>query len=90
MLTDDILQRMYDLAYCLHPDNGTALAVTLDACDRIVLLRRMQDRREGHYKFRLPEACLPQYCVYLASDARERDQERRQSRQGAAVPAEPG
>jgi hypothetical protein len=77
MLTDDVLQGMYDLAYCLHPDNGIALAVTLDACDRITLLRRMQDRREDHYKFRLPEACLPQYCVYLASDAREREQERR-------------
>jgi hypothetical protein len=75
MLTDDALQRMYDLAYCLHPDNGIALAVTLEACDRIALLRRMQDRREGHYKFKLPEACLPQYCVYLASDAREREQE---------------
>ena len=24
MLTDDVLQRMYDLAYCLHPDNGIA------------------------------------------------------------------
>jgi hypothetical protein len=75
MLTDDALQRMYDLAYCLHPDNGIALAVTLEACDRIALLRRMQDRRGGHYKFKLPEACLPQYCVYLASDAREREQE---------------
>jgi hypothetical protein len=75
MLTDDALQRMYDLAYCLHPDNGVALAVTLEACDRIALLRRMQDRRGGHYKFKLPDACLPQYCVYLASDAREREQE---------------
>jgi hypothetical protein len=68
---------MYDLAFCLHPDSGTALAVTLDACDRITLLRRMQERREGHYKFRLPESCLPQYCIYLASDAREREQEHR-------------
>ena len=66
----------YKLAHCLHPDNGIALAVTLEACDRIALLRRMQDRRTGHYRFRLPEACLPQYCVYLASDAREREQER--------------
>ena len=55
---------------------ASRLAVTLDACDRIALLRRMQDRRGGHYRFRLPEACLPQYCVYLASDAREREQER--------------
>jgi hypothetical protein len=75
MLTDDILQRMYELAYCLHPDHGTALSITLDACERIALLRRMQDRRAGHYKFKLPEACLPQYCVYLASDARECEQE---------------
>ena len=51
--------------------------MTLDACDRIALLRRTQDRRGGHYRFRLPEPCLPQYCVYLASDAREREQERR-------------
>lgn len=69
---------MYDLARCLHPDNGIALSVTLDACDRIALMRRMQDRRTGHYRRRLPEACLPQYCVYLASDAREREQERPQ------------
>jgi hypothetical protein len=39
------------------------------------LLRRLQGRRAGHYKYSLPEACLPQYCVYLASDAREREQE---------------
>jgi hypothetical protein len=52
------------------------LAVTLEACERIALLRRLQDRRTGHDRLRLPEACLPQYCVYLASDARERDQER--------------
>ena len=73
MLTDDVLQRMYDLAYCLHPDDGTALSVTLDACDRIILLRRMQDRREGHYKFRLPEACLPAVlCVPGVRRARTR------------------
>jgi hypothetical protein len=76
MLTDDVLQRMYELAHCLHPDGGTALSVTLDACERITLQRRRQDRRSGHYKFSLPEACLPQYCVYLASEAREREQER--------------
>ena len=77
MLTDDVLQRMYDLAHCLHPDNGIALSVTLEACDRITFLRRTQDRRGGHYKCRLPEVCLPQYCVYLASESREREQERR-------------
>jgi hypothetical protein len=75
MLADDVLQQMYDLAYCLHPDRGVALAVTLEASERVTLLRRLQERRAGHYKFRLPEACLPQYCVFLASDARERAQE---------------
>jgi hypothetical protein len=76
MLRDDVLERMYQLAYCLHPDNGIALSVTLEACERLALIRRLQDRRTGHYRIRLPEACLPQYCVYLASDARERIQER--------------
>jgi hypothetical protein len=75
MLRDDVLEKMYKLAYCLHPDNGIALSVTLEACDRIALVRKIQDRRTGHYRCRLPEACLPQYCVYLASDARERAQE---------------
>lgn len=75
MLTDHDLQKMYDLAHCLHPDNGTALCVTLDASERLTLLQRLQDRRTGHYRLRLPDLCLRQYCVYLASDARERDQE---------------
>ena len=35
MLTDHELQKMYDLAHCLHPDKRIALSVTLDACDRI-------------------------------------------------------
>ena len=75
MLPDHVLQKMYDLAYCLHPDHGVALSVTLEACERIALIQRMQDRRAGHYRRRLPEACPPQYCMYLASEARERDQE---------------
>jgi hypothetical protein len=76
MLADDLLQRMYDLAHCLHSDTGVALAVTLEACERIPLVRRLQDRRTDDYRLRLPATCLPQYCVYLASDRRERDQER--------------
>jgi hypothetical protein len=76
MLRGDVLERMYQLAYCLHPDNGIAPSVTLEACERLALIRRLQDRRTGHYRIRLPEACLPQYCVYLASDVRERAQER--------------
>jgi hypothetical protein len=76
MLADSDLEQMYALAHCLHPDHGIALAVTLEAWERLALLRRLQDRRTGHDRLRLPEACLPQYCVYLASDARERAQER--------------
>jgi hypothetical protein len=76
MLTDRDVHRMYDLSYCLHPADGLALSVTLEACERVTLLRRVQDRCTGHSRPRLPESCLPQYCVYLASDARERAQER--------------
>jgi hypothetical protein len=76
VLTDDVLQRMYDLSYSLHPDNGLALSVILEACERLALIRKIQDRRNGHYRLRLPEACLPQYCVYLASEVRECAQER--------------
>jgi hypothetical protein len=79
MLTDNDLQRMYDRSHCLHPHHGIALSVTLEACERASLIRRVQARRAGFYRRRLPEACLPQYCVYLASDARERDQERPRS-----------
>jgi hypothetical protein len=75
MLADHALQRIYDLARCLHADDSTALSVTLEACELIILLRRLQDRRTGHYRRRLPESCLPQYCLYLASDRHERAQE---------------
>jgi hypothetical protein len=76
MFADHDLQRMYELAHFLHPDHESALAVTLEACERVALVRRIRDRRTGHYRRRLPEAWLPQYCVYMASDAHERDQER--------------
>ena len=76
MLAEHDLQQMYELAHFLHPDSGVALAITLAACERLTLLRRLQDRRTGRYRLSLPEACLPQYGVYLASDARERAQER--------------
>ena len=36
MLRDDVLEGMYQLAYCFHPDNGVALSVTLEACERLV------------------------------------------------------
>jgi hypothetical protein len=75
MLTDYDLQRMYELADGLHPHPGIALAVTLEACERLTLVRRLHDRRTGRYRLRLPEARLPHYCVYLASEAGERDQE---------------
>jgi hypothetical protein len=76
MLTDHDLERIYVVAQDLHRVPEVALAVTLNACERLELLRRLLDQRTGrHMTCRLPEACLPQYCVYLASDACERDQE---------------
>jgi hypothetical protein len=76
MLADDILQPMYDLAYFLSPDPEVALTVTLEAADRLALLRRLGDHPTGHAWRRLPEAWWPQYCVYLASDPHERAHER--------------
>ena len=76
MLADDVLQPMYELAYFLHPDPAVALTVTLDAADRLALLRRLREHPIGHAWRRLPEAWLPQYCVYLASDRPERAHER--------------
>jgi hypothetical protein len=76
MLADDVLQPMYDLAYFLHPDPAVALTVTLDAVDRLALLRRLREHPNGHAWRRLPEAWLPQYCVYVASDGPERAHER--------------
>jgi hypothetical protein len=76
MLADDVLQPMYDLAYFLSPDPAVALTVTLEAADRLALLRRLGDHPTGHAWRRLPEAWWPQYCVYLASDPHERAHER--------------
>jgi hypothetical protein len=64
-LRDDVLEGMYQLAYCLHPDNGIALSVTLEACERLVIIRRLQGRRTGHSRIRLAEACLPNI-VYIS------------------------
>lgn len=86
MIGDNVLQQMYELACSLHSDTGVALSVTMEACERITLLRRLQERRSNHYKFVLPAACLPQYCVYLASDRRERAQEYTTSGQDAGDP----
>jgi hypothetical protein len=90
MLTDHVLQQMYALAHGLYPHTGGALSVTMTAVERLVLLRRLQDRRTGSsYRHRLPEACLPQYCVYLASDARERAQESPMPGRDAPEPSPP-
>jgi hypothetical protein len=89
MLTDPVLQRMYTLAHGLYPDIRVALSVTLAAGERLVLLRRLQDRRTGSSRHRLPEVCLPQYCVYLASDVRERAQEASPRGQDAPAPPTP-
>jgi hypothetical protein len=89
MLADSVLQRMYALAHALYPDIGVALSVTLAARERLMLLQRLQARRTGFYRHQLPEVCLPQYCVYLASDVRERAQESPPSGQDAPAPPTP-
>jgi hypothetical protein len=47
MPTDNDLERMYDLSHCLHSDRGTALSVTLKACERVSLIRRIQGDAQG-------------------------------------------
>jgi hypothetical protein len=76
MIADEIWQQMYALAYFLHPDSGVARSVTLEAAERLVLLQRVQERPPGSAWGRLPAACWPQWCVYLASDGQERAHER--------------
>jgi hypothetical protein len=71
MLAGDVLQPMYELAYLLYPDPAVALTVTLDAADRLALLRRLWEHPTGEAWRRLPEAWLPQYYVDPASDRPE-------------------
>ena len=83
MLADDVWESMYELAFFLHPNPATAGAVTVAAADRLVLLQRLRESPTGRAWRRLPEAWLPQYCVYLASDGPERAHERRRPNQAA-------
>ena len=62
---------MYELAYFLDLDPAVALTVTLDAADRLALLRRLWEHPTGEAWRRLPEVWLPQYCVDPASDGPE-------------------
>lgn len=71
------------------PDPAVALTVTLEAADRLALLRRLGDHPTGHAWRQLPEAWRPQYCVYLASDLHERAQAPA-TRPGPARAADPG
>ena len=59
MLADDVLQPMYELAYFLHPDPAVALTVTLDAADRLALLRRLREHPIGHAWRRFPTPGCP-------------------------------
>jgi hypothetical protein len=76
MLAGDDLQAMYALAHFLYPDPEVAFAVTFEAAEWLALLPRLQGPPPGLSWRSLPAACLPQYCVYLASVGRERAQER--------------
>ena len=78
MPTDDELQRAFRLISFLHPDRAVALCVLQDACDRISVIRRVQQRRPDSsrpFKLKIPEESLTQLGAYGASEIWEKDQE---------------
>ncbi len=78
MLTNDDLQKAFRLISPLHPDKGVALCVLLDACDRIPVIKKLQEKRPdatSPFKLKIPEESLLQLCVYRVSDEWEKDQE---------------
>ena len=76
MLADHEWQQMFELAQYLHPDGGVAFAVTLEARDRIALLHKETGSTHRALPAQAPRGLSPRYGVYLASDMRERAQER--------------
>jgi len=76
--SDDDLQKMFKLAYYLHPERVVALSVTLDACAWIPQVRKLLERRtpsSNPHKQRLPPQTIPRFAVYAASQSWEIDQE---------------
>jgi hypothetical protein len=78
MPSDFELQRMFTLAYYLHPERLVALCVTLEACDWIPVVMAKNLRRERSsriYKLKLPLSSIYRFSVYAASQSWELDQE---------------
>jgi hypothetical protein len=78
MLPNHEVQKVYDLAYYLHPDKRIALPITMAACEQFPLLQQNQAKRaetQRPYKLKLSREGLLQMSVYQASDPWERDQE---------------
>ena len=76
--SDAELQRMFGLAYFLHPERLVALHVTLEACDWISHVSETNSRRVGSdrgHKLRLPPSSVHRFAVYAASQSWEIDQE---------------
>jgi len=81
VIQDEVIQEMFGLAFFTHRDREVAIEVVLDTLVRIPLVRDIQDERPKAkkmqpYKLRIPEDLLPRFCLYLASDLWERDQEK--------------
>jgi hypothetical protein len=81
VIRDEVIQEMFGLAFFTHRDREVAIEVVVDTLVRIPLVRDIQDERPKAkkmqpYKLRMPEDLLPRFCLYLASDLWERDQEK--------------
>jgi hypothetical protein len=81
VIRDEVIQKIFDLAFFTHRDREVAIEVVVDTLVRIPLVRDIQDERPKAkkmqpYKLRMPEDLLPRFCLYLASDSWERDQEK--------------
>jgi hypothetical protein len=81
VIRDEVIQELFGLALFTHRDREVAEEVVVDSLVRIPLVRDIQDERPNArimqpYKLRIPEELLPRYCLYLASDLWERDQEK--------------
>jgi hypothetical protein len=80
-IRDEVIQEIFGLAFFTHRDREVAIEVVVDTLVRIPLVRDIQDERPKAkimqpYKLRIPEDLLPRFCLYLASDLWERDQEK--------------
>lgn len=83
MITDDEVQRAFELAFCLHPKRDVAECIVEEACEsRKQVLHEerkketMQQRRQavGFYQVPIPDEAALQLAVYRVSDRWEQSQ----------------